>query len=76
MHTMHEYVVDIAVIPVSLQLNVVSHEKFGKPPKLGMPRRREKKNTKKKEETTITVYDLREEGVDRTINLSVSGEEV
>ena len=65
MHTMHEYVVDIAVIPVSLQLNVVPQEKFGKPAKLAMPRRKEKKNTKKKEETAITVYDLREEGIEQ-----------
>jgi len=46
MHTMHEYVVDIAVIPVSLQLNVVSQEKFGKPTKLGMPRKGERHQEK------------------------------
>ena len=48
MHTMHEYVVDIAVIPVSLQLNVVPQEKFGKPAKLAMPRRKEKKTPRKR----------------------------
>jgi hypothetical protein len=34
MHTMHEYVVDIAVIPVRLQLNVGSEKKVDRPKKL------------------------------------------
>jgi len=46
---MHARAVDIAVIPVGLQLSVVSQEKFGKPAKLGM-RKRKEKNTKKRKE--------------------------
>lgn len=43
MHTMHACAVDIAVIPVGLQLSVVSQGKFGKPAKLGMRKRKGKK---------------------------------
>jgi len=46
---MHACAVDIAVIPVGLQLSVVLQGKFGKPAKLGMRKRKEEKNTKKRE---------------------------
>lgn len=49
-------VVDIAVIPVGLQLNTVSQEKFGRPAKPGAPTRK-----KKHQETTTTAHELREE---------------
>ena len=41
--------VDIAVIPVGLQLSVVSQGKFGKPAKADV-RKREETNTKKRKE--------------------------